>query len=170
MWNLAFSLPPLSIFDLIILVSILGINAFLFFKFQASNFKWAFAFFDLGIVLVLIFSSFFISPYLVDQIARAGLLAIPILWAIDVLTPPYPTSEIVLLLPLVYVFGLPFYFAEGIAVAVAILILVLTYGTSQAIVSALVQGFSISLTSWLITVIWFAIAWFAFEGLRLSRK
>ena len=60
-----------------------------------------------------------------DQLkAEFGIFAIVILLAIDWITPPYPSSEIILMAPLRFFFGIPLLISNIISIVIAFIILI----------------------------------------------
>jgi hypothetical protein len=112
----------LSVLDFILLLVIFLTSSYLAYKTKGllQTFSVLVAF---TIIVVLFFAPFRIDPESLAAISALGIWAIPVLWAVNTVMPPYPDTELIFIIPLKVFYNVPVWAGELIALGVAAVIL-----------------------------------------------
>ena len=84
---------------------------------------------------------------------------------LDILSPPYPTLELVIMIPLKKYFGVPFWIGEAISLGLAVVGLLVIAAFYYPVWDIFIQNFEFSLFHVIAFVIYFVVMIFGFDRL-----
>lgn len=130
----------LSVLDFLLLIAILISSAWIALK-SNGMVRVITSLVALGIFSVLAFAPLRLDAESLMAISALGLWAVPVLWAIMVVSPPYPDNELMIIIPLKIFLGVPTWIGELIAQGLALMILYLTSSQFTLVWSIIARNF-----------------------------
>ena len=156
--SLVFPTVYLGLLDVIVLVAIIFSVLYLAYKAQ-DNLRYILLAVAMTLIIVLLISPVVIAENNLRLLGQMGLYSIFLFFALDTILPPYPSSELALILPLRAIFNIPLHIGELIAQGIAGLILIITFifmPSFWVIFTKIVQETLASITflTWLLILLW----------------